>query len=72
MTSQTTTNSDVRGYEYSTFVPLGSTCTGCQKPITQLERCRRVALERQSGPPVVTYQHIDCEDPQGLKRAARR
>ncbi|MDX3342832.1 hypothetical protein ACFYNF_19515 [Streptomyces sp. NPDC006641] len=42
------------------------------KPIKTLERCRRGEIERQSATAITIYRHIDCADPQGTKRRAKR
>lgn len=44
----------------------------CLKPIEALERCRRGEIELASGSPVTFYRHVDCENPQGLRRRPRR
>lgn len=58
------TANEVHEYEYTTYVPWGHTCDKCDKPINGLERCQRVALERQSGAPAFTYRHVNCTNPQ--------
>lgn len=50
---------DASQFEYVTYAPAGQTCPTCHKPIKSLERCRRGAVERQSGPPLVVYRHAD-------------
>lgn len=68
----TSSETDATRFEYETFAPAGETCPACMRPIKTLERCRRGSLEKPKGPDVVVYRHIDCDDPQGLKRGRRR
>ncbi|MCX4848276.1 hypothetical protein [Streptomyces sp. NBC_00893] len=67
-----TSRADARQWEYTTFAPSGETCPACLKPIAPLERCRRGEIERAPGSPVTFYRHVDCENPQGLRRRPRR
>lgn len=67
-----TTDTDARLWEYETFAPPGETCPSCMKPVGTLDRCRRGAIPRTSGPDVVIYRHIDCADPEGLVRRSKR
>jgi hypothetical protein len=72
MANPTTADTDARQWEYTTFAPSGETCPACMKPIKTLERCRRGEIERQSATAITIYRHIDCADPQGTKRRAKR
>lgn len=51
---------DASKWEYVTFAPKGETCPACLKKIRTLERVRRGSIERQSGPPVTLYLHLEC------------
>ncbi|MEU9437945.1 hypothetical protein [Streptomyces sp. NPDC048252] len=51
---------DAREWEYVTYAPRGERCPACLRAIKPLERVKRGAMERQSGPPFVVYRHIDC------------
>lgn len=58
--SAMSTAENIRGYEYSTYVPYGTMCVKCGTPIDRLERARRVALAQLPGSlPEFTYQHAD-------------
>lgn len=72
MANPTAADTDARQSECTTFAPSGETCPACMKPIKTLERCRRGEFERQSATPITIYRHIDCTDPRGAKRRAKR
>ncbi|AWI29516.1 hypothetical protein DDW44_12495 [Streptomyces tirandamycinicus] len=54
-----TNDTDATQCEYVTYAPAGQTCPACNRPINELEPCRRGAVERASGAPVVVYRHAE-------------
>lgn len=61
----TQTDTDARGWEYTTYAPAGETCPACRKSIKSLESCRRGMLSRRDLSPTVAYWHMACAPKEG-------